>query len=52
VSKEAHSLTQSFRLLLPQYNDLLTEHPELPMLYQGVLEKYYFLEHGLMISEE
>lgn len=52
VSKEAHSLTQSFRLLLPQYNDLLTEHPELPILYQGVLEKYYFLERGLMISEE
>lgn len=52
ISKEVHRLTQSFRLLLPHYDTLLAQHPELPMLYQRILKRYQSFANELMVSED
>ncbi|MDN6639497.1 MAG: helix-turn-helix domain-containing protein [Tetragenococcus sp.] len=43
--KDSQKLVQSFTQLLPNYQHLLTNHPELPILYEKLLQYSFQKEH-------
>uniref|UniRef100_UPI00403F0947 helix-turn-helix domain-containing protein n=1 Tax=Candidatus Enterococcus willemsii TaxID=1857215 RepID=UPI00403F0947 len=52
LSDETQRLVQSFRLLLPNYNQLLTKHPEIPVLYEYLLTDYRRIQQQIFVAEE